>query len=68
MDGILIFLFMHYFLVTLPRFILFWIAHCSNISKVNTSSRWGLAYTYVVTTVVFALLQVMITGYAYSFP
>ena len=62
--GVKIF-YVHYFLMTLPRFILLWIAHCSNIGKVNTFSRWCLAYFFVVTTVVLGLLQVMVTVNTY---
>ena len=47
--------FLHYFLVTVPRTIAFWGAQCT---QVFTISRFSLAYVYFATTVVWPGIQV----------
>ena len=49
-----------FLVVTIPRFIAFWVAYCSNTSeeRISTSVRWSLVVTYCVTM----LLSVFFTG------
>ena len=57
---------LHCVVVALPRFFLFWVAHCCNVNKLHLLSRWALAYTYLATTVIWGLI--LIVAYAISNP
>ena len=61
----------NFLVVTIPRFIAFWVAYCSNNNeeKISTSVRWCLVVTYCVTMGI----SLFFTGYlgyklAYYYP
>ena len=48
--------------VLIPRFIAFWIAYSSNTNgKINTGTRWGLAFVYLVTEIIYAVNELWST-------
>merc|ERR1712008_189952 len=67
-DSFVIIWTLHVCLVITPRFILFWVAHCTNVGKSNLSARWWLAYTYLATTVIWVIMLIVADAITFSTP
>ena len=56
----------HYFVVTVPRFILILWFQCYIVNKMNVRARWCLAKVYLFTTVIWGLILTGAIGATFS--
>ena len=56
----------HYFVVTVPRFILILWFQCYIVNKMNVRARWWLANVYLFTTVTWGAILICCIGFSFT--